>query len=71
MQKGDIIAIQDDIYIPFPGGAWIDHFVTKRKLYQLCDTPNNNGNVVIRNSQNKEKWFNIYMNRYIIIKKGV
>ena len=68
MQKGDIIAIQESIYIEYPGGRWKDHFTEKRRLYVLCDTPTNNGNVLLRNSQNIKRWYNVNVNKYQLVK---
>lgn len=70
MKKGDIIAIQENIYIDYPGGRWYDHFVSKRKYYVLCDTPSNNGNVLLKDSKNKKMWYNVNIHPYKLIREA-
>ena len=68
LNKGDIIAIMDKVYIDFPGGKWADHFVIKKTFYALRDVPDNNGNVKLKNCRGRFIWYNVNVMPFEFIK---
>lgn len=70
MKKGDFIAIKENVYFDFPGGAWLNHFGIKKTFYVLTDMPTNNGNVIIKDCHGRKRWFNVNVQTYEVIKKG-
>lgn len=70
INKGDIIRVNKNIYIEYPGGAWYDHFVIKAILYKVKTEPTNNGNFIAVTSTGEIEHFNTIYNDIIEVIKA-
>lgn len=51
IMAGDIITINYDKYIDFPGNPWNGHFVTSHKNLIVTRSESNNGNMLAKDSK--------------------
>jgi hypothetical protein len=67
--KGTIIRTSESVYIPFDGGLWRDHFVDKKLLWVMSDTPDNNGNVIVKRPGKVSRWINVIKTNVEVVKE--